>query len=185
MGFARRRPTRAERRLRRTIYAALNALGVRGKGSKKRAVVKQKVFRRLRGSKPFMVDFYLPEYKLVFEIDCKGIDPDIVTDEMIESVRKGDKRERALAKLGIKMVRITNAQTLDRENCFCYVLSVLRDRKKVITDRKKLCRDVKLGRLKITDADREAELEAIKRFLDGGGRITRYSLKGRLLGQGI
>jgi len=124
-----RRPTRAERRFDDLLDEALKDTPIQfhkatqSKRSKwhrkKRKFKKQCVFTDTINHKAYIVDFYIPALKLVFEID--GVNHNKTQD--YDAIRTS-----YLAKRGIKVIRYTNQETLAVEHCLERLRKEIKDR---------------------------------------------------------
>jgi len=111
-------PTRAESRFKTILYEFFGFKGEknRPRNKKARKIIKcQKIFviTTTHGvAKGYIVDFYLPKYKLAIEVDGDSHD---------DRKEYDSKRDNALKHYrGVKTLRISNTQTKDK--CYCYEL---------------------------------------------------------------
>lgn len=135
-------PTPSESKFRRSV---LGELGVEFNF--------QKMFIESNGGgdcKGYLVDFWLPGYKLVVELDGKGHERS--RQRVYDCVRTS-----YLAKKGIKVVRFKNPEVWD-EGCLERMRGILEDRKKELRVGKK-------RNLEPFVSDRKSDLEAQERFV--------------------
>ena len=134
----RRRPTRAEKRFKKIIYQyfGLNPDNMRSHYRKKaaRQVVFQKMLHDTINNKWYIADFYLPQYKIVFEVDGK---------QHSRSLRYDALRSMFFATRGIKTFRINNATTHDEKQTMQFITNAINSKSLTLTSRK----SVKLSRL--------------------------------------
>jgi len=169
----RRKPTKAERRFKRILRSALNAPELcSGLGKRKIKYNFQKIFMSSKKRVVCIVDFYVPDLELVFEVDGGYHDrPDIRNYDA--------KKVSFLATRGIKVVRVRNEDTRyeNRHRCLAFVKGELMKRLEQLRERRMATENRK--RVKV---DRKAEIEAVERYLKEGGRITKCPPKRRLFG---
>jgi very-short-patch-repair endonuclease len=110
-------------------------------------------------SKGYILDFYLPEYKLCVEIDGKG--------HAAAFQRQYDAiRDSCLAKRGIRTIRFTNEEVKDVEACKSRMTFIMRGRKHEIVRRSWV---PKQKRLSNPDVDRFSDLAAQEAFIKANG----------------
>ena len=98
------KPTRAERRFSQVLRKKLNLLKKYSKSKKAYSFRTQAIFVNQQTGKGYIADFYIPDLRLVVEID--GPYHTAETQQEYDQVRSS-----FLASLGIKVVRFTNSQT--------------------------------------------------------------------------
>ena len=147
-----RRPTRGERRF-KGVLKGLNL-----------AFQAQRIFVDTQFKKSYIVDFYLPYYKLVFEIDgsSHGSKWQITYDDI---------RSSFLARKGIKVERLSNELTLNSQACQDLVNDIVVKRREVVDKRK----DYWKKRDYIGLPQEEIDVESLKaEYLAKGGTIKKY-----------
>ena len=82
-------------------------------------------FRRQQSLSPFIVDFYLPEYKLVVEIDGASHDD-------VDQKKYDDRRTEYLQNNGIEVIRFTDGEVLwSVDMCVEKILAKVEEMKKM------------------------------------------------------
>ena len=174
-----RRPTRAEKRfdsllqraLKGSILPDLKQTQVKTyKDRKKRKFVKQKIFEDIQHNKAYIVDFYIPKLKLVFEVD--GDSHKGKWNETYDAVRSS-----FLATRGIKVVRFTNEETLNFDTCISKIKKEIKTRFKIIMKRNQFTE-------RFTEPfsahEDNIDISALtKQYVDAGGKITICPVIGR------
>jgi very-short-patch-repair endonuclease len=133
------RPTRSERRFDDILDKALEGFKfpsykptqVNRRGPK-RKFKKQRIFEDQRNCKAYIVDFYIPDIKLVIEVDGPSHDKQKEYDEI---------RTRFLASKGIKVIRIKNEETLDADSLINKIRGIILGIVREVEVKKKLERN--------------------------------------------
>jgi very-short-patch-repair endonuclease len=109
----RRRPTKAEQNFKTALAKFFNT---KTKKEFKQQVIQQKQFQFATNTieKGYIGDFYLPTYKILFEVD--GPNHDTPKQKRIDQIRTA-----ALATRGIKVFRIKNELTYDPIACLEFI----------------------------------------------------------------
>ena len=121
----RRRPTRAEKRFKKIIYQyfGLNpcklSSGYRKKAS--RSVVCQKMMHDTRHDRWYIADFYLPKHRIIFEIDG----PNHSRSSEYDAIRSS-----FMATRGIKVFRISNKDTKNKQKTLNFITNAINDKLK-------------------------------------------------------
>lgn len=152
-----RRPTKAERQFK---YEVLEII-------KKRYGIKfesQRIIYEAKSQKDFkgyILDFYLPEYKLCIEIDGKSHNNKF--QRQYDEVRAS-----LLGKKGIKTIRFTNEMVLSTNDCIKELYGILEDRKLELSIRRRNIIKMKYqARMteKPIEIDRDQELARQAQFI--------------------
>ncbi len=116
-----KRPTPAERRFKPVLAECCAVLQT--------GFEPQAVFRNYSAVRGYIVDFFVPLYRVAFEIDgASHYKPEQIADDQI--------RDAWLNKRNILVIRITNEQTLDTNRCKYIIQRALSGRKKYIREKK-------------------------------------------------
>ena len=144
----RKRPTKAESQFKKDVLKVLNGrYGIKS--------VSQKMIWEVKGKgdkKAYILDFYLPTLKLAIEIDGASHNS--------EHARTYDQiRDSLAAKKGIRVVRFSNDEVKDSENCI----------RKIYSEIERWQQDnLNRGR-KATPVNREEELRVQQEFIERNG----------------
>lgn len=161
----RRRPTRSERR----FYGFLLASGL----FVKKDIVRQRIFIDSRNGKHYIVDFYIPKLRLVYEIDGKSHLSRIVYDSI---------RTSYLNSMGIKVCRILNEETLNDGIVVSFIKDTVTDREKELANRRVIRERVSLGDVGVHISSGDIK-SATDEFIAGGGVIHRCPTVGKASGK--
>lgn len=149
-----RRPTRGERRFKKALgVAALRC-------------VPQRIFISPEEGKGYIADFYSEELKLVFEVDG-----DSHAGKFAEAY--DDVRSSLLAKRGIKVVRITNDQTLDLDWTVSWIRSQVLVRRRELSERSLSYRRGRADPREQVKTPREEMDRMMAEFESRGGEVTQ------------
>ncbi len=162
----RRKPTRAEQRMKRILYDFFGLHPASNKKKVRKCFKEQKIFMfdnhrflRAKGIKGYLVDFYLPKYKLVIEVDGDSHDNPY-------SKSYDDTRTAILNDKDIKVLRVTNEQTHDKALCLnmiCKVIKFLIIKRKIYKNSNSI----------FSNMSREEELFLQKQAISKG-KLKRY-----------
>jgi very-short-patch-repair endonuclease len=149
-------PTRSEERFFKILHS------IKGLGF----IRNQKIILCHRPLKGYLLDFYLDDYQLAFEIDGKY-------HETEEQKKYDLARTSYLNGIGIKVVRIPNEKTKDEEECRNIIEKNVADRKRLMKIRDRIhygkpCNDVKITSKEIQTA--------MQKYLENGGTIHRPNI---------
>jgi len=136
-----RRPTRAERRFDQILDEALKGFTLTehkptqvNLNGPKRKFKKQKIFEDQIHHKAYIVDFFIPDVNLVFEID--GPSHNNPEQQVYDSART-----EFLGTRGIQVIRILNEETLDPVKLAGKIKAIMNDRIKSIRTKNDLKSD--------------------------------------------
>lgn len=150
----RRRPTRSEQRFANVLM------------SMKVPFKAQRIFIDAQAQKGYIADFYLESLKLVFEIDGSS-------HSGAAAMEYDDIRSSLLATRGIKVVRVKNETTEDRDLCRSVVVEALREREKELAERARAAYRAKADPRTIFSTTKEERERMMEEFLARGGEIKR------------
>lgn len=150
----RRRPTRGERRFK----SALQSAGVE--------FVTQRIFVDAEANKGYIADFYCEQLHLVFEVD--GSSHNSRFQRAYDDVRSS-----LLAKRGIKVARITNEQTEDKQSTVEWVKAEVQARLSELAKRREAFRKAKHAPRTVAGTSRDEMERMIEAFEKGGGKVTK------------
>ena len=119
------RPTKAEKQFKQSVLMVLQKRhGIRFESQ--RIIYESKSKNDFKG---YILDYYLPDYKLCIEIDGKSHNNRF--QRQYDEVRAS-----LLAKKGIKTIRFTNEMVLTTDDCIKELHGILEDRKRELSIRK-------------------------------------------------
>lgn len=156
-----RRPTKAERHFKSEVMDILKIrYGIKYQFQK--IVFETKNQKDFKG---YILDFYLPKYKLCIEIDGKSHNGKF--QKQYDEIR-----ESLLGKKGIKIIRISNNDVQNTNDCFKNLYGILEERNEELKKRQKRATKIYFrGHRTIPplDIDREKELDMQAKYIAENG----------------
>lgn len=148
-----RHPTRSEAKFKK-ILTAIKGLGF---------IRNQKIILIHKPLKGYILDFYIDNLQLAFEIDGEY-------HETPKQKKYDEERTTFLNLKGIKVVRVPNRTTNDEQACLEIINNAVNDRRKVMMIRERIRYGKHCSAPKITHEEIEKSMQA---FLENGGVIQR------------